>query len=373
MNFDFSQEQEELRRQAQRVLGTTSAHARAALTADRGHDPALWQQVVELGWPAAAIPEDHGGLGLGPLELCVLAEEFGRSLAPVPFVASVLHATEALKLVAAANGVAAETLGALAEGRVVATVAFVEPHARLWTDTPSARVVDGRLSGVKSPVSDAQAAGLAVVSALDADGGVGLWLVDLRQPGVKRVEIDGLDRLRRSSRVEFEGAAAQRLDQPGQAAGLLQRLTGSAAITTAFEQLGAAEAVLAMSLDYVRQRKAFAREIGTYQAVKHKLADMYVKNQLARSHAYYGAWALANDDASLARAAAGARLAALDALAFAAEETVELHGGIGFTWEHDAQLYYRRARLLAVGLGGRQVWAQQLVASLGEESAAPAH
>jgi acyl-CoA dehydrogenase len=362
MNFDFSEEQEELRRQARRLLAGGLAAARATLSGGPARDQPLWTQVVEMGWPAAAIPEEHGGLGLGPLELCVLAEELGRTLAPVPFVTSVLHATEALKL-CVGDAQAATLLPQLAGGELVATVAFADSG---WNALPSARVEGGRLSGYKALVADGALAGVAIVSARafeDGDG-FGWWIVNLRAEGVRVEGAPAIDAVRQYAGVTFDGAPAARLGQPGQGAALADRLLDIVAVYDAFEQLGGAEAVMAISLDYVKTRQAFGRVVGGYQAVKHKLADMYVKIQLARSHAYYGAWAVLNDAPELPLCAAGARLAATDAFTFAAEESVELHGGIGFTWESDCQLYYRRARLLAAALGGRATWSSRLAKAM---------
>lgn len=369
MNFDFSDEQQELRRQAQRLLGTGPRAARAQLEGDAPFDKALWRQAVEMGWTAAAIAEEQGGLGLGTLELCVLAEECGRVLAPIPFAASVLQATEALRLAQSsgdADEVANEWLPRLAAGEVVATLALAETGGRLWTDKPAARAVGGRLSGTKEPVAHAAGADIAIVSAHADDDGddFSLWLVDLRGDGVQRETLKSLDLVNRHGRLRFEGAAARRVGAAGAGAAILQRLTEAVAVLTAFEQLGSAEGAMALTLEYVKTRKTFGREVAGYQAVKHKLADMYVKIQLARSHAYYGAWALSHTASELPQAAAGARLAALDALAYVTEESVELHGGIGFTWECDIQLYYRNCRAQALGLGGRQYWSRALTAAL---------
>lgn len=365
MNFEFSQEQEELRRQARRLLAGGLGQARAALDNCTHFDAPLWAQIIEMGWTAAAIAERHGGLGLGPLELCVLAEEIGRTLAPVPFVASVLQATEALTLCDDQAPVAA-LLEQLAHGAVVATVAFAETGLALWDDIPAARVAAGRLSGKKILVADGAAADVAVVSArADDDGdGFGWWLVDLRGDGVRRDAATSVDCVRRHAAIEFDQATALRLGGTGAGRRLARQLLERAAVYDAFEQLGGAEAVMALTLDHVKTRYAFGRPVGGYQAVKHKLADMYIKVQLARSHAYYGAWALQHQAPELALCAAGARLAATDAFTFAAEEAVELHGGIGFTWESDCQLFYRRARLLAAALGGRAAWSLRLARAM---------
>lgn len=364
MNFQFSEEQEELRRQAQRLLSDSLARARRILESGEAVDAALWGRMVEMGWPAAGIPEEQGGLGLGGLELCVLAEEVGRGLAPTPFVSSVLHATEALKI---AGGPAADAwLPLLASGERVATVAFTEGGAGSWDAAPAATVRGGRLTGTKTPVADGLAADVVLVSARDPEdgGGFGWWLVDLRGDGVERTALTAIDRVRKHAALRFDAAPALRLGEAGQGATLARRAMDVAAVLTAFEQLGGAETALAMSVEYAKTRKTFGSLIGVNQAVKHRLADMYTKIQLARGHAYYGAWALAAGAAELPVAAAGARLAATDALGFAAEEAVELHGGIGFTWESDCQLFYRRARLLALGLGNRERWTDRLVTAL---------
>jgi acyl-CoA dehydrogenase len=375
MNFDFSEEQEDIRRQARRFLTEQREHRRTVLEGDAPYDLAAWQAVVEMGWPAAAIAEEHGGLGLGYLELCVLAEEFGSTLVAVPFVSSVLHATEAIKL-ANDEPQASEWLPKLAAGELIATLAFAEGQpGHSGSDRPLARVEEGYLTGCKTPVADGLAANLAVVSACSAEDGDGFgwWLVRLDQPAVSRRPDSAVDRLRKHATLQFEGARATRLGQPGNGQAMATRLMNVSAVLTAFEQLGGAEAALAMAIDYSKMRQAFGRIIGCYQALKHRLADVYVKNQLARSHAYYGAWALVHDAPELPLAAAGARLAAIDAFGFAAEENIEVHGGIGFTWESDCQLFYRRARLLAATLGGRQRWSRQLVSALASQSNAPSH
>lgn len=361
MNFEFSAEQSALREQAARLFKQGTIQARAVLGPEATHDTALWSQVVQMGLPAAAIPESLGGLGLGALELCVIAEEAGRSLAPIPLTSSVLLATEALRLAGGADAL----LPRLADGSVIATVAMTEGTGSLDA-MPKARVDRGRLSGIKTPVADGFAANFALVSARsDEDGeGFGWWLVDLAATGVTRTAITALDRVRKHAGLGFQDVAVKRVGHAGEGARLAQQLLDRAAVLVAFEQLGGASAVLAMTLEYVKQRKAFGTVVGAYQAVKHRLADLYTKIEIARGHCYYGAWALSTDAPELPRAAAGARLAATEAYDFAAEEGIELHGGIGFTWEHDLSLHYRRARLLALCLGGRKRWTDRLVSQL---------
>ncbi|MDB5986511.1 MAG: acyl-CoA dehydrogenase [Nevskia sp.] len=362
MNFDFSEEQQALREQARRLFADGRSRARRLLDSGDAHDASLWTQLVEMGLSAAAIPEPLGGVGLGALELCVVAEEAGRSLAPVPFASSVLYATEALKL--AGGAAATRWLPKLADGSAIGTVAFTEGHGT-WDARPTARVENGRLFGFKEPVAD-PAADFAIVSATSKalNGGYDWWLVDLHAEGVVVQAIDTLDCLRRHARIEFDGAPVAALGQLGDGARLASRMLDIAAVLTAFEQLGGAEAQLEACVDYAKTRRAFGSLIGVNQGVKHRLADMYAKIQLARGHCYYAAWALSTTAAQLPLAAAGARLAATDAFSFAAEEAIELHGGIGFTWDNDCHLYYRRARLLALTLGNRSRWSDRLVRAL---------
>ena len=365
MNFDFSAEQEQLRDQARRVFANSLGNARKLLESDTTHDDELWRSIIELGWPAAGIAEDDGGLGLSALEWCVLAEEAGRTLAPIPFSSSVQHASIALQQIKGCADSKA-LLAALAGGELIATVAFVERGQHSWVDTPKAQVNAGKLTGIKAMVADAALADVFIVSALDEHQRPGWWLVRASDTGVRQVTVESIDRVRRHADVHFEAAEAIALGAGQDWQALAERALDASAVLTAFEQLGAAQAALELTLEYVKTRKAFNRLIGGYQAVKHALADVYVKIQLARSHCYYGAWALTEAPAELPRAAAGARLAASDALNCAAETAVELYGGIGFTWESDTQLFYRRARLLATQLGGRALWSRRLMVALAQ-------
>lgn len=344
MNFQFSDEAEALRDSARKFLSERAdrAKARAVMNDGINHDAALWAEIVALGWPALRVPEEHGGLGLSILDLCVLAEEVGRALAPVPFTSSVLLATEAL-LIAGTAEQQAKWLPKLAEGSAIGTVAL------------TAKPVTG---DTLAPVHDAAAADFIIFVRAD-----GLYLAEAAACTVEPVET--VDMVRRSSRVTLT-TPAQPMAGGAHAA---ERFQQSAAILLAFEGLGGADAAMEMALGYTQQRVAFGRKIAGYQAVKHRLADMYIKNQLARSHAYYGAWALSTDAPELAQAAAGARLAAIDAYQFAAEENVQLHGGIGFTWESDCQFFYRRARTLTLALGGKAIWSDRLVRALEQRNA----
>ena len=364
MNFQFSDEAEALRDQARRFLEDKAQRstARAVMESGVSHDTGLWSEIVALGWTALRIPEEHGGLGLSVLELCVLAEEVGRSLAPVPFSSSVLLATEAL-IQAGTEAQKAKWLPKLADGSAVGAVALSEGAAAPGTRS-SVKIAGGKASGTKAPVFDAAIADFFIVSGPD-----GLFLVEAGTPGVAVEAVDTIDLVRRSGRLTLTDATAEPLEG-GRAA--LEKFLASSAILLAFEGLGGAEVAMEMSVGYAKERVAFGRKIGGYQAVKHRAADMYIKNQLARSHAYYGAWALLTDAPELIQAAAGARIAAIDAFQFAGEENVQLHGGIGFTWESDCQFFYRRARTLALALGSKAHWSDVLVRSLEQRNTAMA-
>jgi acyl-CoA dehydrogenase len=360
MNFQFSDEAEALRDQARKFLADKSERSKARAIMENGvaHDATLWAEIVELGWTALRIPEAHGGLGLSVLELCVLAEEVGRALSPVPFTSSVLLATEAL-IQAGTDTQKAKWLPKLADGSAIGAVALGEGTAAPGTRS-SLSVLSGTLSGVKAPVADAAVADFFIVS-----GPQGLLLVE-KGAGVSVVPVETIDLVRRSSRVTFTNAVCEPLEGGVEA---LDSFLQSSAVLLAFEGLGGADAAMEMATSYAKERVAFGRKIGGYQAVKHRLADMYIKNQLARSHAYYGAWALLTHAPELGLAAAGARVAALDAFQFAAEENVQLHGGIGFTWESDCQFFYRRARTLALSLGSKAHWSDRLVRALEQRNA----
>jgi acyl-CoA dehydrogenase len=362
MNFQFSDEAEALREQAKRFLGDKSGRdkIRAVMDADSGCDAALWAEIAALGWPALRIPEEHGGLGLSILDLCVLAEEVGRALTPVPFTSSVLLATEAL-LIAGTDAQKAHWLPKLVDGSATGAVALGEGTA--VPGVSSKLVISGdQATGVKAPVPDAALADFIIFSGPD-----GLYLVEKGASGLTIEAVETVDLARKSCRITLDNTPVEAM---AGGRGALETFLMSAAVLTAFEALGGAEAAMEMAVNYAKDRVAFGRKIGGYQAVKHRLADMYIKNQLARSHAYYGAWALSTGSAELPQAAAGARLATMEAFQFAAEENIQLHGGIGFTWESDCQFFYRRARLNALLLGSKAHWSDVLVRNLEQRNTA---
>ena len=365
MNFDFSPDQKSLREQARKFLAdqASSTRVRRILEGAAPYDAELWRGMGEMGWMGTAIPETHGGAGFGHLELCVIAEELGRSLAPTPFASTIYLAAEAL-LLAGTDAQKKRWLPRIAQGEAIGCLALAEgPHVATSTNLAT-RADGGRLTGTKLPVTDGDVADFAIVVARDAGGRVGCHLVDLAGPGVSRAAVATVDPTRSHARIVLDGAPGEPLGPPDRGWSLVERLLDRAAVLVAFEQIGGAQAALEMAREYALGRFAFGRQIASFQAIKHKLADMYVGLELARSNTYYGAWALNTDAPELPVAAAAARVAASEAYYHAAKENIQVHGGMGFTWEFDCHLHYRRAKLTGLMLGSARRWKDLLVSRL---------
>jgi len=373
MNFDFSPDQKSLRDQARKFLAehASSARVRGILDTDTPYDAELWRGMAEMGWTGTAIPEVYGGAGFGHLELCVLAEELGRVVAPTPFASTIYLAAESL-LLAGTEAQKRRWLSRVASGDAIGCFALAEGPETPTADTLAARAKNGALSGTKAPVVDGDVADFAIVAAR-ADRGVSLYLVDLHAAGVDRSPFRTVDPTRSVASIAFADTPAEPLGEPGAGFALIERVLDRAAVLVAFEQVGGGQAALEMARDYAIGRFAFGRPIGSFQAIKHKLADMYVAVELARSNAFYGAWALSTDAPELPVAAAAARVSASEGYFHAAKENIQTHGGMGFTWEFDCHLHYRRAKLLGLMLGGVPRWKDLLVARLeARADAAPA-
>ena len=357
MNFDFSDDAKALGDQARKLFidkAGTAAARKAMAPGAANFDAALWAEIAALGWTAARVPEAHGGLGMSAEESCQLAEAAGGALAVVPLV-SVLLATEAL-LIAGTEAQQARYFPGIADGSVIAVPAWNEAGA-ITPNSVAITAAGGTLTGVKTPVPDLPGAHLVIVAAAGPDG-PSLWIVDLHAANVETVET--LDLVRRHGKLTLNGVAAEALGTAADYQAWLDR----AAVILAYEAIGTASAAMHMTVEYAKTRIAFGQTIGRYQGVKHKCADMFIKIELARAHALHGVAMIGSDGAELRQSAAAARVASLDALSFTAEETVQLHGGIGFTWESDCQFYYRRARALVASLGARGWWADRLVRAL---------
>ena len=367
MNFDFSEEQKLLQHTARDYLAEhcSLAAPRAVLESGGSHDAELWKGVAEMGWPGAAVPERYGGAGFGRLELSLLAMEVGRALAPIPFGPSVYLVTEAL-LEAGTDAQKERWLPGLASGDVIGTFALAEKPGRAGVGSVEARFDGGAVSGSKLPVQDASIAGL-LLCVVQTGSGPGLALVELGGAGAVALPVESVDGSRPLGRLALEAAPAELLGGDGGGEASISHLMDRAAVLTAFEQVGGAERTLEMTREFSMGRYAFGRPIASFQALKHRMADMYALIQLATSNAYYGAWALESGANELPMAACGARISACDAYEHCAAEMIQMYGGVGYTWEYDCHLFYRRAKLLGLTIGSAGEWRDLLVTRLEDQ------
>jgi alkylation response protein AidB-like acyl-CoA dehydrogenase len=365
MRFTLNDEQEALRRQARQLVKqhSPSAAVRRAMATERGWEPELWSRLIELGWTALLVPEELGGLGLGWVELAAIFEEAGGALLCAPLFSTVALATNLL-LLADGEAPARALLTEIATGRLRATGAWADGD----DGTPATARRDGGgvvLAGARGQVLDGDTADMLIVSAREPDG-VGLYVLPGDAPGLSRHPRTTLDPTRKLAELRLDGVrlpASARL--PGDGAALLARALERAKIALAAEQLGGAERCLQLSVEYAKTRVQFGRPIGSFQAVKHRCADMLVRVESARSACAWAAWCAATDDAELPAAAALARSYVSEAYLAAAGDTIQIHGGMGFTWEHDAHLHLRRARSGAMLLGDPRRDRESLATRLG--------
>ncbi|MBR0965281.1 acyl-CoA/acyl-ACP dehydrogenase [Bradyrhizobium diazoefficiens] len=375
MNFDFSDDQKQLRDQARKFLAEKCSPkaVRVVLDGKAPFDKELWKGLAEMGFLGVAIPEEFGGAGAGHLELCVIAEEMGRANAPVPFSSTVYLAAEAL-LIAGSDAQKKKWLPAIASGEAIGTLALFEGKGNPSPKSIKLAAANGVLNGVKKPVPDGAIADFAVVAARTGssgrDGDISLFLVDLKAGGVEVKSLTNLDPTRGQAEITFTNCKAEPLGAAGDGWSILTQVLDRAAVLCAFEQVGGSDRALEMGRDYALDRIAFGRQIGSFQAVKHMLADMYVSATLARSNSYYGAWALSTNAAELPEAAAAARISATQAFQHCAKNNIQVHGGMGFTWEFDCHMYYRRANAMALGLGSLSYWEDQLIDRMRKKNAA---
>ncbi len=353
MDFAFSEEQDEFREMLRRFFEEKAPSIEVRRMAERpeGFDRALWAQMAEeLGLQGVHVPEAYGGQGFGFLELGIVLEEMGRVLLPGPFFASSVLATGAI-LNAGAEEQRAALLPALAGGERIATLATEETKSAWDPDAirmEAAPDGDGfRLSGAKELVLAGDVADTLIVAArlpgTSGSDGLTLFVVGGADPGLKRTPEAPLDATRRLARIELDGARGEALGVPGEAAMPLARTLAQGAIALAAEMVGGAAQCLDAAVEYAKVRVQFGRPIGTFQAVKHKAAEVLLDLELARSAAYWAWWVADEDKDELFQAASLAKATCADAFHHAARENIQIHGGIGFTWEHDAHLYYKRA------------------------------
>ena len=374
MDFAFSEEQDEFREVLRRFFSekAPSAEVRRMVELPGGHDPALWKQMgEELGLPGVHLPEAYGGQGFGFLELGIVLEEMGRVVLPSPLFASSVLAAGAI-VNAGSEDDKQRLLPAIASGDEIATLAVAEAGGWGATGITCEARAEGDavvLDGAKVAVPNADAATRLVVAArlpgTTGDAGVTLATLGTADEGVSVEAAEGIDPTRRFARIRFDGARARPLGAPGEAAAALERTLREGAVVLSCDMLGGAQAALDMAVAYAKERVQFARPIGSFQAIKHKAADVLVALERARSLAYWALWVADEQGEELAEAAHLAKSAAAAAYARSATECVQIHGGIGFTWEHDAQLHYKRARSGDILLGDAAAHRQALADELG--------
>ncbi len=366
MNFEFSEDQKMIKETARSYLADkcTSADVRRILDGDESFHPELWAGVAEMGWLGTAIPEEYDGLGLGYLELCVIAEELGRAVAPIPFSSTVYLFAEAI-LAAGTEEQKKKYLPKVAAGELIGCLAMSEGAGAVTPKTINASVSGGTISGTKVPVVDGDVADHAIVVAKTGsgndEGSMSLFVVDLKGEGVTVESVKTVDPTRGHATITLNNAPAEALGDTGEGWAIVDRIFDRAAVLFSFEQMGGSQAALDMAKDYAMDRYAFGRPIASFQAIKHKLADMYVATELARSNCYYGAWALSTDAPELPVAAATARVSASESYAHTSKENIQTHGGMGFTWEFDCHLHYRRSKVLGLTIGSLPRWKDRLI------------
>ena len=354
MNFAFSEEQEELRKVVRQFLEAKSpeTEVRRLMETTEGYDPAVWTQMgQELGLQSIAIPEEYGGQGFTFIELGMVLEEQGRVLLCAPYFSSVVLAANAI-LNAATEAEKAELLPGIASGETIGTLAFTEPAGK-WDATGIAMEAtpagDGwTLSGEKMFVLDGHVADLIVVVARTAGttgtDGISFFAVDGGAAGLTRTPLSTMDMTRKQARLEFANVPARLLGTAGAGWPALAKTLDQAAVALSNEMVGGGQMVLDMSVDYAKVRVQFGRPIGSFQAIKHKCADMLLEVESAKSAAYYAMWCASQLNDELPSVASLAKSYCSEAYFHAAAENIQIHGGIGFTWEHPAHLYFKRAK-----------------------------
>ena len=349
MNFAFSEEQEELRKMVRSFLEAKSSETavREQMETEKGYDAALWSQMAgEMALQGLAIPEEFGGQGFSFIELGVVLEEMGRALLCAPYFSSVVLAANAL-LQSGDEAAKKAYLPGIASGETLATLATTEPSGR-WDEAGITIEAKGSgsdftITGTKSFVLDGHTASLIIVAARTAKG-VSLFAVEGNAKGLTRTALSTMDQTRKQAKLEFNGTPAKLIGAEGAGGAILSKVNDLAVVALAAEQVGGAQKVLEMAVQYAKDRIQFGRPIGSFQAIKHKCADMLLEVESAKSAAYYGMWCAAEMNEELPSVASLAKAYCSEAYFHAAAENIQIHGGIGFTWEHPAHLYFKRAK-----------------------------
>ncbi|MEM8922604.1 MAG: acyl-CoA dehydrogenase family protein [Actinomycetota bacterium] len=369
MNFAFTEEQEQLRQFVRSFLEDKSAEAavREQMETEKGYDDAVWSQMAEqLGLQSLVIPEAYGGQGFSFVELGVVLEEMGRALLCAPFFSGVL-ASQAI-IQSGDEAAMSAHLPGIASGETVAALAFTEENGK-WDESgitmEATAAGDGHtLSGVKSFVIDGHVANLLVVAARTA-GGVSLFAVDAEADGLTRESLSTMDQTRKQAKLTFDNTPAALIGTEGAGWDTMNTVLDLGAIALAAEQVGGAQYVLEMAVQYAKDRVQFGRPIGSFQAIKHKCADMLLEVESAKSAAYYGLWCAAEMNDELPSVASLAKAYCSEAYFHAAAENIQIHGGIGFTWEHPAHLYFKRAKSSELMFGDPAYHREQLAQRIG--------
>jgi alkylation response protein AidB-like acyl-CoA dehydrogenase len=349
MNFAFTDEQDELRKIVRSFLESKSPESavREQMETERGYDQAVWAQMAEqMGLQGLHVPEEYGGSGFTYVELGIVLEEMGRALLCAPFFSTVVLAANTL-IHCSDESAKKDYLPGIASGETIATVAFTEPSGK-WDESgiemEATASGDGyTLTGTKMYVLDGHVADLILVVARTA-AGVSLFAVDGDASGLTRTPLSTMDQTRKQARLEFDKTAARLIESEGIGWDVMARTLDLVAVGLAAEQVGGAQKVLEMAVEYAKVRVQFGRPIGSFQAIKHKCADMLLEVESAKSAAYYGMWCAAEMDDELPSVASLAKAYCSEAYFHAAAENIQIHGGIGFTWEHPAHLYFKRAK-----------------------------
>jgi alkylation response protein AidB-like acyl-CoA dehydrogenase len=380
MNFGFSDEQEMLQKSARSFLEKEcpSAYLRKIIDDDLGYGKDLWAKITEMGWTGLVFPEKYGGLDLGMVDLAVVAEEMGRALLPSPFFPTIVLAGMAIRL-GGTEAQRKELLPSIISGETIAALAITEPGLRLDAAGIATKATADRktggfvLDGVKTLVHGAYGADLLVVAARTKATGkpeqaITLFLVDAKAPGVTITPLKAVDATRRVAEVKLRGVKVGKDAVLGKREGawpVIQAVLDRAIVVLSAEEVGSAQKCLEMTVDYAKTRIQYGKPIGSFQAIKHPCADMMLEVESAKSAVYYAAWAIDAADKGARVAASMAKAYAGEAAFRVAARSIQLHGGIGFTWEHDLHFHFKRAKTTELTFGDGKYHRERVAQGIG--------
>jgi len=365
MQFGLSESQEFLRDSARKFFAgeCPGAEVRRLMETDTAYDAALWSKLAEQGYTGIIFPEEFGGVGLGKVELILLMEEAGRALLPGPFFSTVALAGSVLDALGTSDQ-KKKYLAPICRGEARSTVAFLEASASWNLADVQITAVNGKLTGEKLFVTDAAAANFLLVVARN-----GVFIVDAKAPGIRITPMLGMDLTRKIYLVQFSNTPAEKL---GDVAGISKAIDVATAALVA-EMVGGMQRTLDITVEYAKTRKQFGKPIGMFQAVQHQCADMYLETESSRSAAYYAAWTLEENAPDAATAVSIAKMYASDASRTVGNRGIQIHGGMGFTWENDIHLYYRRAKASETMFGDATFHRERIARLVVDTSAVSVH